>query len=280
MIKKILFGSMIMMLFLSSIIYSQDKNDQESNRKLLYSLLGDLPDRNRPIKVKKITEQTLENYKLEKLILDLNGEEDVPAYFVKPKSYTGKLPVILYNHAHGGNYALGKDELIKGRDALQKPPYADVFVKMGYAAFCIDTWMFGERLAKESITFKKFLWNGKVLWGMMVYDSLRAIDYLVSRPEVDSKRIGTMGISMGSTMSWWVAALDTRIKVCVDICCLTDFHTLMEKKLLDEHGLYYYVPGLLKYFTTAKINSLIAPRPILVLQEIRIFLLLRRDLIK
>ena len=96
---------------------------------------------------------------------------------------------------------------------------------------------------------------------MMVYDNLRALDYLVSRPDVDAKLIGTMGLSMGSTMAWWTAALDTRIKVCVDICCLTDFQALIEARGLDGHGLYYYVPSLLKHFSTAQINALIAPRP-------------------
>ena len=94
----------------------------------------------------------------------------------------------------------------------------------------------------------------------MVYDSLRALDYLVSRPDVDPMRIGTMGISMGSTMAWWTAALDTRVKVCIDICCLTDFEALIEAQGLDGHGIYYYVPSLLKHFSTAKINALIAPR--------------------
>ena len=65
---------------------------------------------------------------------------------------------------------------------------------------------------------------------------------------------------MGSTMAWWVAALDTRIGVCVDICCLTDFQALIDSRGLDGHGIYYYVPSLLKHFTTAQINALIAPR--------------------
>jgi hypothetical protein len=67
-------------------------------------------------------------------------------------------------------------------------------------------------------------------------------------------------MSMGSTMAWWVAALDTRLKVCVDICCLTDYQALIETHNLKGHGVYYFVPGLLKHFTTAQINSLIAPR--------------------
>ena len=70
-----------------------------------------------------------------------------------------------------------------------------------------------------------------------------------------------MGMSMGSTMSWWLAALDKRIKVCVDLNCLTDFHTLLDKKGLNLHGIYYYVPDLLNHFTTSKINALISPRP-------------------
>ena len=65
---------------------------------------------------------------------------------------------------------------------------------------------------------------------------------------------------MGSTMAWWLAALDERIKVTVDICCLTDFQTLLARKGLSLHGVYYYVPRLLKHFTTAQINALIAPR--------------------
>jgi hypothetical protein len=94
----------------------------------------------------------------------------------------------------------------------------------------------------------------------MVYDSLRALDWLIEHPTVDRARVGTVGISMGSTMAWWLAALDERVKVTVDICCLTDFHTLLAKKGLSGHGVYYYVPGLLKRFTTAQINALIAPR--------------------
>ena len=104
------------------------------------------------------------------------------------------------------------------------------------------------------------LWHGRVLWGMMVYDSLRGLDYLVSRPDVAASRIATLGLSMGSTMAWWVAALDPRVKVCVDLCCLTDFQALIETGHLKGHGIYYYVPSLLRHFTTARINALIAPR--------------------
>jgi hypothetical protein len=108
--------------------------------------------------------------------------------------------------------------------------------------------------------FKDMIWHGRVLWGMMVYDALKAVDYLHTRPDVDTKRLGTVGMSMGSSTAQWVGALDPRLKVVVDICCLTDWHTLVEVGGLKGHGIYYYVPDLLNHFTTAQMNALIAPR--------------------
>lgn len=235
--------------------------DKQLLRSKLYSILGDLPPRDRPISDEIISTEDRGGYVLEKLILDLNGLEPVPAYFVRPQG-SGKRPTILYHHAHGGDYALGKTELIEGRGALQRPPYAEALTALGFNVLCCDTWLFGERSGRtESSLFKEMLWKGRVLWGMMVYDSIRAVDYLCSRPDVNTSSIGTMGMSMGSTMAWWLAALDERIACCVDICCLTDYDALIESNGLDGHGVYYYVPGLLKEWSTGKINALIAPRP-------------------
>ncbi len=231
-------------------------------RQELYALSGDLPDRERAISARVVDRMDRQSYRLEKLVLDLNGIEPVPAYFASPLGAKGRLPTIVYNHAHGSEYAIGKEEIIAGRTFMQKPPYAEVFAGMGYATLCIDHWAFGERNGRrESELFKQMLWQGQVLWGMMVYDSLRAVDYLVTRDDVDGGRLGTIGMSMGSTMAWWLAALEPRIKVCVDICCLTDYQALIEARGLDGHGVYYYVPRLLKSFTTSRINALIAPRP-------------------
>ena len=234
----------------------------EKRRKELYSLMGRLHDRGRETRVEKIAEEERDNYTLEKLVFDLNGVETVPAYFVKPRGVEGPLPGVLYNHAHGNDYELGKDEMLIGRGCLSKPPYADQLSSMGYAALCIDHWGFGERRGRsETEIFKEMLWKGQVMWGMMVFDSIKAIDYLSSRDDIDINRLATVGLSMGSTMAWWTAALDTRVKVCVDICCMTDFHAVIESRGLDGHGVYYFVPDLLSHFSTAEINTLIAPRP-------------------
>ena len=227
----------------------------------LYALMGDLPDRRRPIGGRKRDETRRDGYVLETWDLDLNGIEGVPAYVARPAGLQGRAPAVLFNHSHGGGYKIGKQEFIEGRSYLQPVPYAQVLTDLGCVGVFIDSWVFGERShTGEADMFKAMLWQGQVLWGMMVYDSLRAVDWLVTRPDVDAARIGTLGISMGSTMAWWLAALDERVRVTVDICCLTDFHTLLEKKDLSAHGVYYYVPRLLKHFTTAQINALIVPR--------------------
>jgi hypothetical protein len=148
-----------------------------------------------------------------------------------------KAPAILFDHSHGGGYKIGKQEFIEGRSYLQPKPYAEELTDLGYIGLCIDQWVFGERShTPEADMFKAMLWQGQVLWGMMVYDSLRALDFLLQVPGVDAQRVGTLGMSMGSTMAWWLGALDERIKVVVDINCLTDFQSLLKRKALSLHG--------------------------------------------
>lgn len=235
----------------------------QSRRTELYNLLGDTPDRDYPVSGRIISEEDCGSYVLEQIILDLNGIEIVPALLAKPKGLSRPAPAILYNHCHGGLYELGKTELINPPSVyFQSPAYAEVLTGLGYSVICIDHWCFGERRGMlDTDMFKQMLWKGQVLWGMMVYDSIKALDYLQTREDIYSERIGTMGLSMGSTMAWWLSALDERIKLCVDICCMTDFHELIEQQSLYGHGVYYFVPSLLKHFTTSEINALIAPRP-------------------
>jgi acetyl esterase/lipase len=232
-----------------------------ARRAELYRLLGKLPDRYRPIRKEMLAQEERDGYVLERWTVDLNGFEPVPALVARPRELNGPAPGVLFNHSHGGGYTIGKREFVEGRSYLQPTPYAKELTDRGYVALCIDHWAFGERShTTEDDTFKAMLWEGQVLWGMMVYDSLRALDVLAERADVDPQRLATLGISMGSTMAWWLAALDERVKATVDICCLTDFQTLLAKKALRLHGVYYYVPSLLEHFTTAQINALIAPR--------------------
>jgi len=237
-------------------------NQKQTAREKLYSLLGDLPDRDRPVAADTLAVKDCGTYLLEDLLLDLNGIEPVPAYVAKPKNATGKLPCVIYNHYHGGLFDIGRKELVlEARPYSAHAPYAKALTDMGCIAVCIDVWNFGDRAGRtESELFKEMLWKGQVLWGMMVYDYLRSVDYMVSRSDVDPSRLATMGLSLGSTAAWWLAALDERIKLTVDICCATEFDALIRAGGLDGHGIYYYVPSLLKHFSASDIMGLIAPR--------------------
>jgi dipeptidyl aminopeptidase/acylaminoacyl peptidase len=82
---------------------------------------------------------------------------------------------------------------------------------------------------------------------------------------VDKKRIGVTGMSMGATRSWWLMALDERLRTGVAVACLTRYRNLIQREGLARHGIYYYVPGMLNAFDTEAVISLIAPRPVLFL---------------
>jgi len=233
---------------------------QKARRKQLMGLLGDLPWSHQPKAPKLLRKEDHEGYTLEFYEFDFNGIEPVAGTLLIPHNLTSKAPCMLYCHAHFGTYPIGKDELVNGRSVM--PAYAPVYAEKGIVTLAIDSWCFGERKHNgEADAFKKMLWEGRTLFGMMLFDELRALDYLLSRPEVDDKRAGVFGLSMGSTKAWWLAALDPRISVCLDLCCMTDFHELIKINNLKGHGIYYYVPSLLKHFDTSSINELIVPRP-------------------
>jgi dienelactone hydrolase len=162
-------------------------------------------------------------------------------------------------------YGLGKEQLLEGTSV--QPAYAPVLAETGVVTLAIDSWCFGERQhysdghRGEEDAFKLMLWRGQVLWGMMMFDEFRALSYLASRPEVDPQRLGATGMSMGATKTWWLAALDPRVRLAIDLCCLTDFDSLIAAHGLSGHSIFYYVPSLLKEFDTTAINELIVPRP-------------------
>jgi dienelactone hydrolase len=238
---------------------------QNRRRDALWKLLGDLPWQHEPAPPRVIRTEQHDNYTLQRLVLDLNGIEPVPALLLIPRRVQHAAPGLLFIHWHAGMYGLGKEQLIRGTSV--QPAYAPVLAEMGVVTLAIDSWCFGERqhdangLRGEEDTFKLMLWRGQVLWGMMMFDEFRALRYLASRPEVDSQRLGAFGMSMGSTKAWWLAALQPRVRLTMDVCCLTDYESLIAANGLSGHGIYYFVPSLLKQFDTTGVNELIVPRP-------------------
>jgi dienelactone hydrolase len=86
---------------------------------------------------------------------------------------------------------------------------------------------------------------------------MRAIDYLETRPEVDAKRVGIMGISGGGTISLFTAALDARIHAAYVSCYFCSFK---ESVLSFSHCIDNYVPGILNWAEMSDVAALIAPR--------------------
>jgi dienelactone hydrolase len=246
-------------------------------RKTLRRLLGDLPPLFTP-EVVIHKREVKDGYTLERFTFDNGVGDTVYGYMLIPTGHKGNGPAILYNHYHGGKYKQGKEEvLIK---AFSKLDFAtgEELARKGYVVQAIDAYAFGERRFQgpageeeegkntEWSLFKTFLWEGRTLWGMMVRDDLLALNYLVSRHEVDPNRIAAMGMSMGSTRTWWAAAMDERIKVAVSVACLTRYQNLIAKGSVRNHGIYYYVPNMLKEHIDAEsVIGLIAPRPHLTL---------------
>lgn len=194
------------------------------------------------------------------LTLRLSDGTDAPAIFLRPPG-AGPVPAILYCHAHGNRYDIGRDELISGRPALTAP-YAPDLLARGYAILCVEMPCFGARShLSESTEAKARLWRGTTLFGRMLAEQTAALDWLSARPDIDADRIGTLGISMGGTLAWWMAAIEPRIRAAVSLCCFADMDCLIRSGAHDGHGHYMTVPGLLAHATTGQVAGLAAPRP-------------------
>jgi dipeptidyl aminopeptidase/acylaminoacyl peptidase len=241
----------------------------------LWRLLGRLPPRPKRLQVTSHGQFEAAHGFTEKFSIDNGAGETIPGVLLLPLKRRGRVPAILYCHWHGGEYGKGKVELFEAAHTPEPPGAA--LVRRGFAVLAIDAPGFGARQGKgpggtsqkgeagEAAASKFNLWIGRTLWGMLLRDDLIALDYLAARPEIDPERIGITGISMGATRTWWLMALDERIRTGVGVACLTRYQNLIASGGLNEHGIYYYVPGLLNHFDTEAVVSLAAPRPLLLM---------------
>src|ERR1051325_2295027 len=257
-----------------SSLKSWEKQRKEI-RATLWELLGQLAPRPTVPKVTTLSREDRGDYLVEKFEFDNDAGTTVPGYLFLPKnaSTRNKRPAILYCHYHGGEYDNGKEEVLKSWPTAEPP--GPGLARRGFVVIAIDAYCFGERSGKgpggpaekgsrEELTTAKFnLWVGWTLWGMILRDDLMALDYLASRKEVDAARIGVTGFSMGATRTWWLLALDERLKTGVAVACLTRYQDLIETVALAAHGIYYFVPRMLNYFDTEAVIALHAPRPVL-----------------
>jgi dienelactone hydrolase len=122
----------------------------------------------------------------------------------------------------------------------------------------------GEQLVARSLFAAGITWPGVLLW-----DDLRTIDYLASRPEVDAQWLGCVGLSLGGYRSFLLAALDPRIKVAVDVGWMTSFGSQIRRHIVHTVGLTFHIAGLYRYLDLPDLAALIAPRALLVINGSR-----------
>ncbi len=235
--------------------------------------LGDLPARPAKPKAHLVSAEIRNGYRLERLRIDNDVDGVMSALMLIPDGVKSPAPTILWLHSSSYDH----HQLLQPNSNGGDEPLAVTFAKKGWVVFAPDAAWYGDRAGQgpagarettreqQDSLHRYHLWFGRTLWGMFVRDDQVALDYLCTRPEVDTKKIGATGMSMGSTRAWWLAAVDDRIACMVGVACLTRYEHLLKHGQLRQHGNYYFVNGLLKHFDTEAVVSLIAPRPTLFL---------------
>ena len=102
---------------------------------------------------------------------------------------------------------------------------------------------------------------GQTMIGWRVWDIMRTIDYIATRPELDAARVGCMGISGGGTATLFATALEPRIRAAMVSGYLNTFRDSIGSL---AHCIDNYVPGILNWAEMHDVAGLIAPRPLFV----------------
>ncbi|MBN1480325.1 dienelactone hydrolase family protein [candidate division KSB1 bacterium] len=177
-------------------------------------------------------------------------------------------------------------------------PFADEVARRGFVVLCPDVFYFGSQkldvnqipenftddfsgFQSEDINeyiaaynsfcgsheniLARYIFASGITWpGILFYDDRRAVDYLLTRPEVDADRIGCMGLSLGGFRSAHLFGLDPRLKVGVVAGWMTTYPGQINNHL-SHHTWMIYVPRQLTYLDLPDVASLNAPNPLLVI---------------
>jgi hypothetical protein len=182
--------------------------------------------------------------------------------------------ICIPGHGRGVDDLVGIDD--QGRDRTDKSGYQHDFAiqmaEAGIAAVAIEPMGFGCRRdplnARRGLTQKGCepiaggaLMLGQTVIGWRVWDIMRTIDYIATRPDLDASRVGCMGISGGGTATLFAAALEPRLRVAMVSGYLNTFRDSIGSL---AHCVDNYVPGILNWAEMSDIAGLIAPRPLFV----------------
>ena len=238
-------------------------------------------------KAKVLFEEQREGYKAKKIEIQLSRYYTVPAYILIPDG-KGPFPAINLLHDHGAHLFIGKEKTIRPlacedsvviKDAenwsaggYEGQFFGDFLARHGYIVLSTDAPMWGERGQKEGPRRDKYdMIAGNMmmyvidLCAWMTYDDIAATDYLASIPEVDSRRIGCTGWSMGAYRAWMLSALSDRIKAGAAVCWMvtTDEQMSFKYARTENGGFANCFPGLRRWLDYPHVASIACPKPML-----------------
>ncbi|OYP69128.1 S9 family peptidase [Prevotella sp. P2-180] len=238
-------------------------------------------------KAKVLFEEQREGYKAKKIEIQLSRYYTVPAYILIPDG-KGPFPAINLLHDHGAHLFIGKEKTIRPlacedsvviKDAVNWSAggyegqfFGDFLARHGYIVLSTDAPMWGERGQKEGPRRDKYdmiagnmMMYGIDLCAWMTYDDITATDYLASIPEVDSRRIGCTGWSMGAYRAWMLSALSDRIKAGAAVCWMvtTDEQMSFKYARTENGGFANCFPGLRRWLDYPHVASIACPKPML-----------------
>ena len=159
----------------------------------------------------------------------------------------------------------------RGRDG-NKTAYQDHgfwFANNGYVCIVLDTLQLGEIPGVHHGTYGRRI-PPALLVALLGYspaavecwNGVRAIDYLLTRPDVDPDKIGVTGISGGGAATFWIAAADERVKVAVPVSGMSDLEIYVKNKVINGHCDCMFLYNTYQWDWTT-IAALVAPRPLL-----------------
>ena len=180
-----------------------------------------------------------------------------------PRDVKEPVPAILYVCGHG---RVRKDGVDYG-NKVHYQHHGAWFARNGFVCLTIDTLQLGEIEGIHHGTYSHDMWwwlnRGYTPAGVEAWNCIRALDYLQSRKEVDPDRIGVTGRSGGGAYSWWIAAIDDRIKAAVPVAGITDLENHVVDGTVEGHCDCMFMVNTYQW-DYAKVAALVAPRPLLI----------------
>lgn len=204
-----------------------------------------------------------DDFVVEKLYFQSRPGLYVTGNLYLPKGLKQPAPAILYVCGHGN---VKKDGVSYGsKTSYQHHPAW--FARHGYVCLIIDTLQLGEIEGLHHGTYREGMWwwlcRGYTPAGVEAWNCVRALDYLQSRPEVDGERLGVTGRSGGGAYSWWIAAIDERIKAAVPVAGITDLTNHVIDGTVEGHCDCMFMVNTYRW-DYAQVAAMVAPRPLLI----------------